>query len=86
MKSMFDFFHTQIVQGDLETLLNKYMSYFAPIQISVVHDRGEPARWRNKLPVCGGGTGERRLQRLHWRRVQTQRHKNRIWSVVGTTI
>jgi len=40
MKLMFDFFHAQIVQGDLETLLNRYVSYFAHIQISAVHDRG----------------------------------------------
>ena len=42
MKLMFDFFHAQIVQGDLETLLRQYVSYFAHIQISAVHDRGEP--------------------------------------------
>lgn len=42
MKIMFDFFHAQIVQGDLETLVCQYVDYFAHIQISAVHDRGEP--------------------------------------------
>jgi len=42
MKIMFDFFHAQIVEGDLETLVNKYVDYFTHVQISAVHDRGEP--------------------------------------------
>lgn len=42
LKLMFDCFHTQIVQGDLITLLQKYQHYIGHIQISAVHDRGEP--------------------------------------------
>ena len=42
LKLMFDFFHVQIVQGDLESLVRQYIEYFAHIQISAVHDRGEP--------------------------------------------
>ncbi|MFK7995019.1 MAG: hydroxypyruvate isomerase family protein [Granulosicoccus sp.] len=42
LKLMFDFFHTQIVQGDLATLLVQYRHYIGHIQISAVHDRGEP--------------------------------------------
>jgi len=42
MKLMFDFFHAQIVEGDLETLINRYVDYFAHVQISALHDRGEP--------------------------------------------
>jgi len=42
MKLMFDFFHAQIAQGDLETLLAQHVDYFAHVQISAVHDRGEP--------------------------------------------
>jgi len=42
LKLMFDFFHAQVVQGDLETLIKEYVDYFAHIQISAVHDRGEP--------------------------------------------
>lgn len=42
-KIMFDFFHAQIVEGDLETLINQYArEYFGHVQISAVHDRGEP--------------------------------------------
>ena len=39
---MFDFFHAQIVEGDLETLINNFADYFGHVQISAVHDRGEP--------------------------------------------
>lgn len=42
LKLMFDFFHTQIVQGDLVTLVQKYLAKIGHIQISAVHDRGEP--------------------------------------------
>ncbi len=42
LKLMFDFFHAQIVQGDLETLIKDYADYFGHVQISAVHDRGEP--------------------------------------------
>jgi len=42
LKVMFDVFHTQIVQGDLVTLLQNYIGYIGHVQISAVHDRGEP--------------------------------------------
>ncbi len=42
IKLMFDFFHAQIVQGDLETLLKENIDYIGHVQISAVHDRGEP--------------------------------------------
>ena len=42
LKMMFDFFHAQIVQGDLGTLLQNYVDYIGHVQISAVHDRGEP--------------------------------------------
>ena len=42
LKIMFDVFHTQIVQGDLLTLLQDYIGYIGHVQISAVHDRGEP--------------------------------------------
>lgn len=42
LKIMFDFFHAQIVQGDLETLLRNHIGHIGHIQLSAVHDRGEP--------------------------------------------
>jgi len=43
LKLMFDFFHAQIVEGDLESLIRQYAKkYFGHVQISAVHDRGEP--------------------------------------------
>lgn len=42
LKLMFDFFHTQIVQGDLAVVLQNAMPYIGHVQISAVHDRGEP--------------------------------------------
>ena len=54
MKLMFDFFHAQIVQGDLETLIREYVDYFAHIQISAVHDRGEPNEGEINYPYVLG--------------------------------
>lgn len=50
LKLMFDFYHTQIVQGDLAALLQKYMRYIGHIQISAVHDRGEPDQGEINYP------------------------------------
>jgi len=54
MKLMFDFFHAQVVQGDLETLIKEYKGYFAHIQISAVHDRGEPDAGEINYPYMLG--------------------------------
>lgn len=42
LKLMFDCFHTQIVQGDLCSLLQGNLENIGHIQISAIHDRGEP--------------------------------------------
>ena len=42
LKLMFDFFHAQIVEGDLEKLVMENVERFGHVQISAVHDRGEP--------------------------------------------
>ncbi|MDJ0614026.1 MAG: TIM barrel protein [Rhizobiaceae bacterium] len=42
LKIMFDFFHVQIVQGDLETLIRQNIDHIGHVQIAAVHDRGEP--------------------------------------------
>ena len=42
LKLMLDYFHTQIVQGDLLTLTRAYFKHIGHVQISAVHDRGEP--------------------------------------------
>lgn len=42
LKLMFDVFHTQIVQGDLQNLLCNHIEFIGHVQISAVHDRGEP--------------------------------------------
>lgn len=42
LKVMFDFFHAQIVQGDLEMLIRQNISYIGHVQFAAVHDRGEP--------------------------------------------
>lgn len=42
IKLMFDCFHTQIMQGDIESQLKTHMNHIGHIQISAVHDRGEP--------------------------------------------
>lgn len=50
IKMMFDFFHAQIVQGDLETLIRDNIQHFGHVQISAVHDRGEPDRGEINYP------------------------------------
>jgi len=42
LKFMLDFFHAQIVQGDLETLIREHISQIGHVQFAAVHDRGEP--------------------------------------------
>ena len=42
LKLMLDYFHTQIVQGDLITLTHSHIKHIGHVQISAVHDRGEP--------------------------------------------
>ena len=42
LRVMLDVFHTQIVQGDIETLIKTYTKHLGHVQISAIHDRGEP--------------------------------------------
>jgi hydroxypyruvate isomerase len=42
IKIMFDFYHAQIVQGDLQRLITEHIQHIGHVQISAVHDRGEP--------------------------------------------
>ena len=54
LKIMFDFFHMQIVHGDLATLLQKNFDYIGHIQIAAVHDRGEPDDGEINFPFVLG--------------------------------
>jgi hydroxypyruvate isomerase len=51
---MFDFFHMQIVHGDLATLLQKNFDYIGHVQIAAVHDRGEPDDGEINFPFVLG--------------------------------
>ncbi len=42
LKIMLDFFHAQIVQGDLEQLIRDNIDFIGHVQFAAVHDRGEP--------------------------------------------
>lgn len=42
LKLMLDFYHAQIVEGDLETLIHKHLPFIGHVQFAAVHDRGEP--------------------------------------------
>jgi len=42
LKLMFDVFHTQIVQGDLESTIRRYIQHIGHVQFAAIHDRGEP--------------------------------------------
>jgi len=39
---MFDFFHAQIVQGDLEAFVRDNIAQIGHVQFAAIHDRGEP--------------------------------------------
>lgn len=62
LKLMFDFFHAQIVHGDLETLIRDTIDHIAHVQIAAVHDRGEPDEGEINYPYI--------LQVLHDARYQ----------------
>jgi hydroxypyruvate isomerase len=42
LKVMFDFYHTQIEQGDLLARIEHALPYVGHIQFAAIHDRGEP--------------------------------------------
>ena len=42
LKIMLDFFHAQIVQGDLEMLIRNNIAEIGHVQFAAIHDRGEP--------------------------------------------
>lgn len=42
LKVMFDFFHMQIVHGDLEANIYAHVADFGHVQFAAIHDRGEP--------------------------------------------
>ncbi|MEL6573661.1 MAG: TIM barrel protein [Pseudomonadota bacterium] len=50
LKIMLDFFHAQIVQGDLETLFRENLDLIGHIQFAAVHDRGEPDEGELNFP------------------------------------
>lgn len=54
LKLMFDFFHAQIVHGDLETLIRENIAHIGHVQIAAVHDRGEPDQGEINYPYILG--------------------------------
>jgi len=54
LKLMLDYYHVQIVQGDLETVTREYANFIGHIQISAVHDRGEPDQGEIYYPYLLG--------------------------------
>ena len=42
LKIMYDFFHMQIVHGDLEAMIRANIDMIGHIQFAAIHDRGEP--------------------------------------------
>ncbi|WBA10509.1 2-oxo-tetronate isomerase [Salinivibrio kushneri] len=43
VKLQFDFYHAQIIHGDVSTLFERYFSYVGHIQIAGIPERGEPS-------------------------------------------
>ena len=54
IKIMFDFFHAQIVEGDLENLIKDNINHIGHVQVSAVHDRGEPDQGEINYPYLLG--------------------------------
>lgn len=54
LKLMLDFFHAQIVQGDLETLIRTHLPHIGHIQVAAIHDRGEPDEGEVNYPYLFG--------------------------------
>lgn len=54
LKLMVDIFHTQITQGDVVENLTEYLDDIGHIQISAVHDRGEPDAGEISYPYVLG--------------------------------
>lgn len=50
LKIMLDFFHAQVVQGDLETLIRENLDLIGHVQFAAVHDRGEPDEGELNFP------------------------------------
>lgn len=50
LKVMLDFFHAQIVQGDIETLIRENLDLIGHVQFAAVHDRGEPDQGELNYP------------------------------------
>lgn len=50
LKLMLDFFHAQIVDGDLEMLIRANIGLIGHIQFAAVHDRGEPDQGELSYP------------------------------------
>ncbi|MEN0001691.1 MAG: TIM barrel protein [Pseudomonadota bacterium] len=42
LKIMYDFFHMQIVHGDLEAMIRENIDMIGHVQFAAIHDRGEP--------------------------------------------
>lgn len=50
LKIMFDFFHMQIVHGDLEARIRAHVAHFGHVQFAAIHDRGEPDQGELNYP------------------------------------
>lgn len=50
LKIMLDFFHAQIVQGDIEKLIRENIDQIGHVQFAAVHDRGEPDQGELNYP------------------------------------
>ncbi|MEO1702010.1 MAG: TIM barrel protein [Pseudomonadota bacterium] len=54
LKIMYDFFHMQIVHGDLEAMLRANISHIGHVQFAAIHDRGEPDMGEINYPYVFG--------------------------------
>ena len=78
IRMQFDFYHVQIVGGDLMHRLEQYLPVVGHLQCAAVPSRHEPDEGEINYPLCVRGGGPARLPRLDRRRIPAARaHRGR---------
>ena len=86
MKIQFDFYHVQIMSGDLITRFEKHLPLIGHVQIAAVPSRAEPDEGEINYPARVRGARPARLVRLDRLRIQAARRAPRTaWAGAGLT-
>ena len=79
LKVQMDFYHAQIVEGDLAMKFKKYFGNIGHVQIAGVPDRHEPDAGRSQLQVPAAHAGRNGLCRMGRLRIPpASKHRRRV--------